>query len=291
MSMPERFEIGVCVNEPSLQAIEDFDVAKYTLGLKRIAAHRGFDVIEYSHVAHLTEGDARRIGQITRELGMRAWSIHSEHLNGNSPDEVKEYYRVQEICARNAEALGCRVLVFHPPNADFSDAECVSVLRTVADICRAHGLSAGLENVNRKYPVKKLCGFVNEAGRENLGFTIDTGHAELYEEGGAVGAIRQMAGRILSTHIQDTCGQTDDHLPPGLGRINWRTVLTELWQSGYAGPLMVELTGPAVKGRRSVESLRDIPLEVEQALTHAYLSFVAASLLDPSCRELRGSAS
>ncbi len=288
MSVPDTFQIGVCVNEPTIDRLEDFRVQLYTRGLKRIAAHKGFDLIEYSHVAHLSLQEATQIGQITRTLGMNAWSIHSEHLNGNSPEQVEEYYRVQDVCACNAAAMGCRMFVFHPPNADFSGDGCVQIVGMIADICARHGLTAALENVNRKYPVRRLCDFVAQADRTNLGFTIDTGHAQIYEDGGAVATIRQMGSRIVTTHIQDTCGQTDDHLPPGMGAIDWRIVLSELWKTGYRGPLMVELTGATVKQRRGVESLRKVPLEVEQALTAAYLRFIGHCLRDSSTAEFGG---
>ena len=78
--IPDEIGIGVCVNEPSVVEGKDFTVEKYIQALKRIALH-GYQVIEYSHVVHLSETECRQIKEATLRLDMEPWSVHSEHPN------------------------------------------------------------------------------------------------------------------------------------------------------------------------------------------------------------------
>ncbi|MDD2707471.1 MAG: sugar phosphate isomerase/epimerase [Verrucomicrobiae bacterium] len=275
MKIPKEITVGVCVNDPSVVDGAQFTVEKYVHALRRIALH-GYQAIEYSHVAHLSEGECRKIDAETRRLGMRSWSIHSEHLNGADDAAVREYYRIQTICAANTAALGAKVMVFHPPNAALSAEKKAEVIRRVADICGEHGVRAAIENVNR--PVGEFCELVRLANHSNLGYNIDVGHAQLLE--GPVEVMTQMGTRIWTTHLQDNFGRTDDHLPPGIGILDWRSILRVLWQSGYDGPLLVELTGGGVKAHRSVEALRGLSLEKEQAMAIAYLRYIHRVLLE-----------
>ena len=84
--------------------------------------------------------------------------------------------------------------------------------------------------------------------------------------------------RLFTTHLQDNFGVNDDHQPPGLGEIDWRGTLTALNEIGYNGPLMMEMTGPGVKIRRSVEELRDFNLEKELLFGKAYLEYLSQGI-------------
>ena len=63
-----------------------------------------------------------------------------------------------------------------------------------------------------------------------------------------------------------------------MGRIDWRSLLRALKEIGYAGPLMVELTGEGVKANRSSEEMRDFALEKEIIFTLAYLGHLAGEI-------------
>lgn len=267
--IPDEISIGVCVNDPSVTDGKEFTVEKYIHALKRIALH-GFKAIEYSHVSHLNESECRQIREATLRLGMTPWSVHSEHLNAPDNEAIREYYRQQEICARNIASLGGKVMVFHPPNAALTKEQKAAVIRQVVEICLNHGIRSAIENCI--LPIGEFCELVNMADHSNLGYAFDSGHAGLLD--GAQKVLEGMGNRVWTTHLQDNFGKNDDHLPPGLGILDWRKILTRLWQNGYTGPLLVELTGSGVKAKRSVAELRDLPLEVEQVLAIGYLKYL-----------------
>ncbi len=90
------------------------------------------------------------------------------------------------------------------------------------------------------------------------GFCWDNGH-----EYGATKGIRFMdhfGNRVVALHIHDNrCGtDTDDHLLPFDGKIDFDVVAKDLAQSGYSGTLMLEVGKlVSIDGKRVYEDLTD----------------------------------
>lgn len=74
-----------------------------------------------------------------------------------------------------------------------------------------------------------------------IGICLDVGHAFLM--GDVAEAIETASGHLLTTHVHDNRGKTDDHLLPFEGRIDWDATLMTLRKVGYDGAIMFELAG------------------------------------------------
>ena len=77
----------------------------------------------------------------------------------------------------------------------------------------------------------------------HTGVCLDVGHAHM--QGGAPEAAETLAGHVVTTHLHDNAGVTDDHLVPFAGTIDWATTLTALWKTGYTGPFVFEVADRA----------------------------------------------
>jgi sugar phosphate isomerase/epimerase len=95
-----------------------------------------------------------------------------------------------------------------------------------------------------------------------LGLCMDVGHARLM--GDVVDAIENSAGHLITTHLHDNRGRSDDHLVPFQGVIDWDAALLAFQKVGYEGVWMFELAvSPerrtvlerAIKARERFESL------------------------------------
>ncbi|MGH9387200.1 MAG: sugar phosphate isomerase/epimerase family protein [Vicinamibacterales bacterium] len=95
-----------------------------------------------------------------------------------------------------------------------------------------------------------------------LGICLDVGHARLM--GDVVDAIETCSGHIVTTHLHDNRGKTDDHLIPGQGVIDWDAAMLAFQKVGYDGAWMFELAmsatprevlEKAVRARARLESL------------------------------------
>ncbi len=92
---------------------------------------------------------------------------------------------------------------------------------------------------------------LNEVRSDNVGICFDAGHANLSHN--AERMIRSLEKRIITTHLHDNHGEeTDEHLLPFLGSVNWRKMLETLKENEYSGVLLYE---PLTRGS---------PISVEQ---------------------------
>lgn len=73
----------------------------------------------------------------------------------------------------------------------------------------------------------------------DLGFHLDIGHFHLNQRQPA-DFIRHFAARLVHVHLHDNDGSRDQHLPPGIGSINWDETLTALKEC-YDGTVTLEV--------------------------------------------------
>jgi sugar phosphate isomerase/epimerase len=71
------------------------------------------------------------------------------------------------------------------------------------------------------------------------GICLDFGHAHM--DGDLVDAIETVSEHVITTHVHDNRGQTDDHLVPFEGSIDWPSALTAVQKVGYEGTLLLEI--------------------------------------------------
>lgn len=87
-------------------------------------------------------------------------------------------------------------------------------------------------------------GFISESDisvRIDVGACLDTGHALL--SGDLPNLVRRLAGHLRMIHAHDNRGQSDDHLAPGDGKIDWNWLLAELVAAGFHGAFALEMAG------------------------------------------------
>jgi sugar phosphate isomerase/epimerase len=94
------------------------------------------------------------------------------------------------------------------------------------------------------------------------GICLDFGHAHM--DGDLVDAIETVAEHLITVHVHDNRGRTDDHLVPFEGTIDWPAALTAMQKVGYEGSILFEIAahgsakdtlGRARKARERIERL------------------------------------
>jgi sugar phosphate isomerase/epimerase len=73
----------------------------------------------------------------------------------------------------------------------------------------------------------------------DVGICLDFGHAHM--DGDLVDAIETVSEHLITTHVHDNRGRTDDHLVPFDGTIDWPAALTAVQKVGYDGTLLLEI--------------------------------------------------
>lgn len=248
--------------------------------LQSVAA-QGFACIEVfatrSHFDYHDEAQARALGRWCADTGVRLHSVHApiaEWLRGTTwgpaistgAASATARERALDEC-RRALAVAVHApyqyLVVHlgvpdvyaPPSGDNhrdSVLRSVDALRAAAD---GSGVTLAVEVIpNRLSTASELVRLIEDQDLTDVGICLDVGHARLH--GDVVDAIETVAGYLVTTHVHDNRGRTDDHLMPFDGVIDWPTTLMAFQKVGYAGALMLELVagadGPAATlGRAS----------------------------------------
>jgi sugar phosphate isomerase/epimerase len=99
----------------------------------------------------------------------------------------------------------------------------------------------------------------------DVGICLDFGHAHM--DGDLVDAIETVSEHLVTTHVHDNGGRTDDHLLPFEGTIDWPAALTAIQKVGYDGTLMLEVAAKgATKG--TLQRAQKARERMERLLTH-----------------------
>jgi sugar phosphate isomerase/epimerase len=85
-----------------------------------------------------------------------------------------------------------------------------------------------------------LVHFVDEVlDSSEVGICLDFGHAHM--DGDLVDAVETVSEHVITTHVHDNRGRTDDHLVPFEGSIDWPAALTAVQKIGYDGAFVLEI--------------------------------------------------
>lgn len=169
-----------------------------------------------------------------------------------------------------AADLGAEKIVFHPSSdaweLGWTETECREFVHTSLDdlipAAYERRLKPCVENVVSSY--YDVTTFPELLERySGVSMTFDTSHALLagMDETEMATFCREHADRIGHLHLVDTRGGDDEHLPVGMGRIDFSTVFAGLDDAGWAGTATLEIGtedyDTIVLGKSHVEDLVD----------------------------------
>ena len=256
--------------------------------LVEIAAH-GFDAIElFGLTDHFDYRDRRAAVALAEWLDDTRLRLHSLHapiaasyVKGSwkdpftiaAADEGRRKAAVAEAVAalEVADTVPYRVLVLHcgvpDPYGTAADNHRGALVRSLEELSPAaerRNVRLAVEVIPNELSTPSALVELVESDIEapRLGICLDAGHARMM--GDVVDAIEACSGHLITTHLHDNRGRTDDHLVPGKGVIDWDAALLAFQKVGYDGVWMFELAiaadrkailEQAAKARERFESL------------------------------------
>jgi sugar phosphate isomerase/epimerase len=227
----------------------------------------GFTDIEvFATRTHVDYADDRAVAALAEALeatGLTAGSMHAPicasfvggqwgraFSNASSDararqEAIDETTRAMAAC----RTLGGRFLVLHlglprgqaGPGGDHDRRAVQRSLEQLAEAAAAADVQLALEVIPNELstPAALVAWLEGDVELGRTGVCLDAGHAHMM--GGAPEAVEALAGHILTTHIHDNRGGSDDHLVPFAGTIDWAATLTALWKVGFDGRLVFEV--------------------------------------------------
>jgi D-psicose/D-tagatose/L-ribulose 3-epimerase len=231
---------------------------KHRALLKDIKA-TGYDGVEIP-IFEGTPDDYKRLGEMLDGIGLERTAVSAMgdpamNLIGDAAARKAgvAYMKHTIDCAK---ALGAPYLSgpLHSTLGHFSGAgptsaewkRAVDTQRLIGDHAGAHGVTIGLEALNRfecylVNTMKDLSRLVDDVDRPNIKAMYDTFHANI-EEADPIGAYTDNLRNIVHIHISE-----NDRGVPGRGNIPWKKTFKAIRESGYDGWLTIEAFGRGLK--------------------------------------------
>jgi sugar phosphate isomerase/epimerase len=227
----------------------------------------GFDDIEvFATRTHMDYHDPAAVDAFRSwlaELDIRVGSVHAPicgsftsnqwgpAFSNASADPSARERAVDETsrAVETAKKLGADFVVLHlglprgqtiPPGDN--DARAVSrSLERIAALADEVGIRLALELIPNELstPSALIDWLTGDIDLGSAGVCLDVGHAHLTV--GAPEAAEMLSGYVITTHIHDNRGRSDDHLVPFAGSIDWPATMSALWKIGYDGRIVFEV--------------------------------------------------
>jgi len=146
-----------------------------------------------------------------------------------------------------AASLEAKSFVLHPGNYYLEEKDSISELNgdsliELSDYASDRGIPIGVENMmvgsHNFMKLPEEFKSLEERRGIKINLTLDVGHAQIGNQ--IENFIDLYADRILSIHIHDNGGSSDDHLDIGEGVIEWKKVLKKIVTSSFSGNYIVE---------------------------------------------------
>lgn len=249
----------------------------------RFAESHGFEHIEidlFSPIQWLERFHKARVRSLRQALEKTnlTTSFHAAYmlnLANYLPEIRAAAVRYAERLLQVANELGARWVTLHPgygvgiPTLEWVRALALDCLRwslnRLLPIAERLGVALALENINPTPPGSEIVFLLDSSAELQqllsefpspaLTVCIDVGHAAVADGFLAYWAVA--GDRCVGLHIHDNDGHDDLHFVPGDGVIEWDEVIGTLGQSGFDGPLNLELylDEHKVAGKRFLEPL------------------------------------
>jgi sugar phosphate isomerase/epimerase len=150
-----------------------------------------------------------------------------------------------ERCAGIFSALGAKVMNIHPcyfcPPSMRKDlvAFNIEALQPIVGMAASHGLTVVFENY--KAPFDRVSTFKNLiTAVPGLKIHLDFGHTNFGLDSHEV-FCRDLGEHIQHVHFSDNRSRSDDHMPLGVGTVDWKKAVNSLKAIGYDSTITLEV--------------------------------------------------
>lgn len=240
--------ISTCFARPDLTHPNAFDPTRHL----PLLAQAGFTRIELNlclggqDFAWDRADKLRDLAAAASDNGISVYSVHAvgDRVTQADPRHRRLMIDLAKSSADVAAMLGASVVPFHaglPKGMERAAGE--ALLHDVLSELEAHVLTTpcvfGWENSAMGLTAEEHLAWIRRYRPGAIAFVLDTGHANLI---GDADRYLTVAGlRLCGLHLNDNNGASDDHTLPGLGSFSWEGFARKLLQTGYVGPLMLEI--------------------------------------------------
>ena len=277
--------------------------------LSQMIAQAGFTHISLSHdiehAGYHLPSEREHLRQLWDGLGLKLDYIHPPlecFHDVTSPDpQVRRATNELMKLALNATAeLGGNSITLHVANDREIDKEQFDC-RVEAGLESIRELSEYASKLDVVLCIENLAG-TTDAGRlsleiihattdwEALKVCFDSCHLTMGNDDPKQ-LLHELAPRVHTTHLSDTMGESDSHLIPGEGNVDFALIARELGQAGFAGVVDLECSLWMLRRRHNRQQTHPddpVPCSTEHYLERAHSAALRIGQQIEEARDERG---
>ena len=245
------------------------------LRIMQLLLETGFNVIsvwgaDRDGMGPMPKPYKKQLLQARKYFGVTLESMHAPLLltaDLYSPDESIRTAGVERLKLAIADAvdMDIPILIVHAHRTGDRDEILPAGQRSFSELAAiVSGLPLRLAVENTPGSIALLEWILGEFPAEQVGLCYDSSHDWL-RPGQRFELLSGFSDRLLTTHLSDNHGQSDDHLPPGEGCIDWQAFAAAFPWKSYKGYFMLEplmtnsaFTDPAEFLRKSRDGAKKI---------------------------------
>ena len=154
-----------------------------------------------------------------------------------------------------ARSLGVGLLTIHPgfltpmTGRETAFEKSVESIGELLKVAEELDLTIGVENMPSGFPpmrgyfsrVNEFKELFSRLSSSKLRFVLDVAHTVFRDSSSSHDFINEFYGRTMHVHLSDNLGERDDHLPLGVGKVDYKGAVKELSGRGYSGTLTLEV--------------------------------------------------
>ncbi len=150
-----------------------------------------------------------------------------------------------ERCAKIFSALGADVMNIHPsyfcPPAMRNNIVDLNIdaLKPIVEMAASYGLTVIFENFKAPFDRVSIIKTIMEEV-PGLALHLDFGHTNFGKDNHYV-FCKKLGQHIRHVHFSDNRGREDNHMPLGVGSINWKNAVMSLKSIGYDNTITLEV--------------------------------------------------
>lgn len=198
--------------------------------------------------------ETEKIAQAANRLGIELAQCHlpfkSAKVKWQTPEDYAYYLQMFYRAIDVAAMLGIPWAVVHPEknaaHPEWTRAQHFEAnhreFDPIVEYALGKGLGIAFENMHTGFcsQAEDLAALIDSFGDTRVGACWDTGHAHIQYKGDQWGPLHVIGHRLHCTHIADNRGETDLHLLPWEGHIQWPRVMAAFKDIQYPGALILE---------------------------------------------------
>lgn len=177
------------------------------------------------------------------------------HVNDQTAERLEVYHEMMRRSIIASSILGVKWAVVHPQedraktalDVDACIKDNVEHFSPIVELAVNHNVGIAFENMiegersKRRFAshAAELAALIDVWGEPRVGACWDFGHANfLYKDQRP--ALRTLGKRLKATHVNDNYGNSDEHMFPFHGSVDWGSIMPVLAEIGYAGDFTYE---------------------------------------------------